>query len=304
MIWLILIKIVKKLFWNFFSNKGIPALGKHYALQWAEEDLNQQVKEGSRLSDYEAFNDPSRSSKEQKFSVVSPLLEDSIQKCNSLNQNSKNAKQNQPKDNESLNYGPLTQRLISALIEQNLMTPLDNEIADYLDKIGPPPQPMYMSPKTMAQKLNFNSTNASTLEKKIKKTLIEQSILDIDENDNLSDENSVENATADSLDKIDKDDEIANEIKLLQNELKVVTKQCKQTLGNLLETSKQSILRQDLKKKISQLDSEVNYERMSRYLFWFTYSVFIRYLTSIRNARRHVRWKSLYLKKIERKLKK
>ena len=235
-------------------------MGKHYALQWAEEDLNQQVKEGSRLSDYEAFNDPSRSSKEQKFSVVSPLLEDSIQKCNSLNQNSKNAKQNQPKDNESLNYGPLTQRLISALIEQNLMTPLDNEIADYLDKIGPPPQPMYMSPKTMAQKLNFNSTNASTLEKKIKKTLIEQSILDIDENDNLSDENSVENATADSLDKIDKDDEIANEIKLLQNELKVVTKQCKQTLGNLLETSKQSILRQDLKKKISQLDSEVNYE--------------------------------------------
>lgn len=58
---------------------------------------------------------------------------------------------------ESLNYGPLTQRLISALIEQNLMTPLDNEIGDYLDKIGPPPEPMYMSPKTMARKLNLNT---------------------------------------------------------------------------------------------------------------------------------------------------
>ena len=78
--------------------------------------------------------------------------------------------------------------LISALIEQNLMTPFDNELADYLEKIGPP-QSMYLSPKSMAKKLTFNtnSSSNSTLERKIKKTLIEQGILDIDENDKTPD---------------------------------------------------------------------------------------------------------------------
>ena len=39
----------------FFSNKGIPALRKHYALKWAEEDFNQQVEKGSRLSENGTF---------------------------------------------------------------------------------------------------------------------------------------------------------------------------------------------------------------------------------------------------------
>ncbi len=243
----------------------IPPLGKHYSLQWAEEDLNQQVKEGSRLTDNEAsISTPTKSSdvtsKDRKYSIVVPLLEKSIQKSASMN----NAKNKAQTKEESLNYGPLTQRLISALIEQNLMTPLDNEIAEYLDKIGPPPQSMYMSPTTMAKKLNLNastSTSVSTLERKIKKTLIEQSILDVDENENLSDDEMVGTKSAllantDST-LVDKDDEIAGEIRNLQNELKVVTKQCKQTLTNLLEISKQTIAKQEIKKKIAQIDTEV-----------------------------------------------
>lgn len=240
--------------------KTIPPLGKHYSLQWAEDDINQQVKEGSRLIDYDAkISTPAKAS-DQKYNVVNPLITDSLQKVNTMGTFTKtNGNKNKE---ESLNYGPLTQRLISALIEQNLMTPLDNEIGDYLDKIGPPPEPMYMSPKTMARKLNLNtnnSTNVSSLERKIKKTLIEQSILDDDETGNTSDENSpmqTSNSSSESC-TMSKDDEIANEIKNLHNELKTVTKQCKNTLGNLLETSKHSLAKQDLKKKITNLDTEI-----------------------------------------------
>lgn len=245
-------------------HKTIPPLGKHYSLQWAEDDLHQQVKEGSRLTDYEAkISTPAKHNTDNsKFSIVNPLIEDSLKKVRTMSPFTKDcAKANNKQQKPDLNYGPLTQRLISALIEQNLMTPLDNEIGDYLDKIGPPPQPMYMSPKTMAQKLALNTSNnnsASSLERKIKKTLIEQEILDDDEVDNSSHDESASTVNSSGENGvIHKDDEIANEIRNLQNELKTVTKQCKSTLSNLMETSKHSLVKQEIRKKISLLDSEI-----------------------------------------------
>jgi transcriptional adapter 3 len=137
------------------------------------------------------------------------------------------------------------------------MTPFDTEIADYLDKIGPP-QPMYMSPKTMAKKFTFNTHNSSTsLERKIKKTLIEQGILDMEEGDK-ADESVNESSTTNGTNEIiAKDDEIALEIKNLQNELKLVTKQCKQTLVGLLEVSKTQLVKQEVKRKLQSLDLEI-----------------------------------------------
>lgn len=123
--------------------------------------MNHQVKEGSRLTDYEAkISTPAkqRQSDTNKFAIVNPLIEESLSKVRSMSPfAAKNKKNTENKTSETVNYGPLTQRLISALIEQNLMTPMDNEINDYLDKIGPPPQPIYMSPKTMAKKLTSGS---------------------------------------------------------------------------------------------------------------------------------------------------
>ncbi len=253
------------------SYKTIPPLGKHYSLQWAEEDIQQQVKEGSRLTEYEAkISTPAKKSafeNNQKYNVVNPLIDDTLTKIRKMPAFGKDVTKSQ-KSSESLTYGPLTQRLISALIEQNLMTPLDNEIGDYLDKIGPP-QPMYMSPKTMAKKLHIsnNNSNVSTLERKIKKTLIEQSILDDDEASKSANEEEDEesnamqtsNSSGEGSAVGQKDDEIVSEIINLQNELKAVTRQCKQTLTNLVEISKHSLVKQDIRKKISLLDSEVNF---------------------------------------------
>lgn len=130
------------------------------------------------------------------------------------------------------------------------MSSFDNGLAEYLDKLGPTPQPMYMSPKTMAHNIfSFNTSSSNSLEKKLKKTLIEQKLLDSDENEKL-DECPSETDT-------DANDELAEEIRNLHSELKLVSNQCKKTLTDLLSKSKQSLIKQDIKKKISQLDDDV-----------------------------------------------
>jgi transcriptional adapter 3 len=247
-------------------SKTIGPLGKHYALQWAEEDLNQQMKEGQRFVDLDGKGSgaspvPKRKGgggvEQDKSSFkrsASFMLDDTLHILN--------GKGNNPAKSDTLTYGPLTQRLISALIEQNLMTPFDNELADYLEKIGPP-QSMYLSPKSMAKKLTFSSTNAasshSSLERKIKKTLIEQGILDFDENDKtlLPEAAAAAAASSDDSSILDKDDQIGLEIRNLQNELRTVTSQCELTLTQLLHTSKKKLVKQEMKRKLTVLDYEV-----------------------------------------------
>lgn len=234
-------------------------------MQWAEEDLNHQIKEGSRFQDLDSKTTPSGATKRKAsvsgdptptnyFLKKQSLIEESLEKL-SKNQQS-----------ENVTYGPLTQRLISALIEQNLMTPFDNEINDYLDKMGPP-QSSYLSPRTMAKKFTFNTNNSSNIEKKIKKTLIEQGILPMDENEKMDfmsgDENSQQSladgsgSVASDQVTFSKDDEIANEILNVQNELKLVSKQCKQSLEQLFSIAKHNMTKQEIKKKISVVDMEI-----------------------------------------------
>lgn len=154
---------------------------------------------------------------------------------------------------EPLNYGPLTQRLISALFEQNLMTPFDNKLSDYLDRVSPP-QSSYLSPKSMAKKFTFNFGN-SNMEKKLKKTLIEQGILEADDSekvDLISEDNS-EHGQEDFA----KDDELAQEIVNIHSELKVVSKQCKERLEDLLVKAEESFAKQEVKNKIADIDKEI-----------------------------------------------
>ncbi|RNA06121.1 transcriptional adapter 3 [Brachionus plicatilis] len=221
----------------------IEPLGTHYSLQWAEDDLNQQVKEGARFPDLDSKSTPTNGLK-RKASVSSDQstkkIEESIDRLNKA-------------QSESLSYGPLTQRLISALIEQNLMTPFDNKLNDYLDRVCTP-QSTYLSPKSMAKKFTFNFAG-SNMEKKLKKTLIEQGILEPDESEKselISDDNS-EQSQEDGC----KDDEIAQEIINIHSELKLVSKQCKERLEELLGKAEQSLARQEIKKKIDSIDKEI-----------------------------------------------
>ena len=227
------------------------------------------MKEGSRFSDFDQTKTTGQKRKlnesttsQKKSALASKLLDQSFEKI------SKKSSSHHNQSSSSFSYGPLTQRLISALIEQNLMSPFDNEITDYLDRISPP-ESSYISPRTLAKKCftfpssasaaasntpatSSGSGGVSHIEKKIKKTLIEQGILDIDEDKAANDSDLSESA-------ISKDDEIGNEILNVQKELKMVAQQTKQTLLHLVDLSKQNLVKQEIRKKIASLDNEVCY---------------------------------------------
>lgn len=206
-------------------------LGTHYSIKWAEEDLKHEMRESNKLS-----NDNLNGSKKKGN-------DNSIIDQNNINNILEDGKKVISNDNDS-SYGPLTQRLISALIEQNLMTPFDTDMTD-LEMLGDP-KGQHMSPRTLAKQLNI--TTSQSLEKKIKKELIEQGILDEEDFTDSQDEGE---------EKIDKDDEIAIEIKRLQSELEMVSSTCKKTQQQLLSVAKEVMKQQEIKKKIDSIDNEI-----------------------------------------------
>lgn len=260
------------------------------------------MKEGARFSDMDTRQKPTTTSAAQKrklndsssvrkLALASSLIEQSFEKLKNRNANKPPPLPNGVSSSSAsssssgttvgstgggISYGPLTQRLISALIEQNLMTPFDNEIADYLDRISPP-ESSYISPRTMAKKcFTFPSTTTTTststsntssssghIEKKIKRTLIEQGILDLDEERNGSGSAGADDANGQSGTsthdecELDKDDEIGHEMLAVQRELRMVAQQVKHSLAHLVDLSKQNIAKQEIRKKIAALDNEV-----------------------------------------------
>ena len=132
-------------------------MGKHYSIRWTEEDLKKEVKESSKLCIDQ--------SQKRKLNLNSQAVQNDVSKIYSEGRKLTT-------HNESENdYGPLTQRLISALVEQNLMTPFDTEIVDMrMEK----QDELYLSPKALASK--FHSSLNQNLERKIKRELIEQGL--------------------------------------------------------------------------------------------------------------------------------
>ncbi|PIK39719.1 putative transcriptional adapter 3 [Apostichopus japonicus] len=89
----------------------IPPLGKHYSLRWATEDLLDEQKEGSKIEKKKSSNSPN--DKE-----VKGLLK----------------KVDNTSADDMCPFGQLTQRLISALVEENIMTPIEDIIMDSAPK--------------------------------------------------------------------------------------------------------------------------------------------------------------------------
>lgn len=243
-----------------FKIQLVGPIGKHYTVQWNEEDLVQQMRESSRFGDLDSTKpvktaqkrklNESMSIGSKKAAIASSLLDQSFDKMKKITSPS------------NFSYGPLTQRLISALIEQNLMTPFDNEIADYLDRISPNPE-FYISPRSMAKKC-FSSTSSNShsyIENKIKKTLIEQGILDLDDERNgnatANNDDLFTGASVCEAENLSKNDEIGIQILNVQKELRMVSQHVKQTLLHLVELSRQNIAKQEIKKKIASIDNEV-----------------------------------------------
>jgi transcriptional adapter 3 len=147
----------------------VPPLGKHYAVKWAKEDLEAEIKENGRLKiDTNGQSTPTTTVSGKR-------------KINDLDDNhffglmddAKKYQSDSDFDNQvpnSQQFGPLTQRLISALIEQNLMTPFDTDVSSMNDLKTASKAPQHMSPRTLSKQFK----NQTSLEWNIKKELLEQ----------------------------------------------------------------------------------------------------------------------------------
>ncbi|CAG4952266.1 unnamed protein product [Colias eurytheme] len=173
----------------------IPPLGRHYSEVWADEHISE---------------DQNASNPNKKSSGLSP--------------DASNMRKKIEKNSENMITGPLTQRLVSALMEENVMS---YEMPDIKIK------------QSATTKNSYK--NSLTLEKCLRKELVEQGILDPEDLPPLTNP---------------ADDEILAEIKKCQTELTAVRKENCRNLKNLIGLCKQEMIRLNLKKQLDHVDME------------------------------------------------
>ncbi|KFV78420.1 Transcriptional adapter 3, partial [Struthio camelus australis] len=91
----------------------IPPLGKHYSQRWAQEDLLEEQKDGARAA----------AAADKKKGILGPLTELDTKDVDALLKKSE-AQHEQPED--GCPFGPLTQRLLQALVEENIISPVED----------------------------------------------------------------------------------------------------------------------------------------------------------------------------------
>lgn len=178
--------------------KKIPPLGRHYSLSWSHNDL---------LQEEDAAN-PNREKKKSR-SDMSVLVGKAEKRVNGI-------------------AGPLTQRLVSALLEENVYV-ANNNTENKLFRDGDPP---------VLRDLSIQ--NSMNLELRVHKELVEQGILE-----------------PDAHKKNQEDDEILAEIKRCQQDLTSLSSHNVNQLKRLLNLAQEESKRQALKRKISTADNEV-----------------------------------------------
>lgn len=196
----------------------IPPLGIHYTQRWAEDDMMEEQSDGAKISDKKRSSEPVNGTTN---SDASSLLRKVEQKDSDYYM-------------DDSPFGPLTQRLVSALIEDNLMTPIDDCMADTAE-CGEVPA---VSPRAIAKQ--FNIGNPATLERRIRKELEEQGILEKEEEE-----------------EDDPNDEVLAELRKKQQELRAISQQNINILKSLYRQGQEDMERQEMKKKLQAADSEV-----------------------------------------------
>lgn len=181
---------------------------------------------------WESKNDSSKSNTAlEKKKGLSPYNSATPgEKCSKKNKDSRN-------DSDKCCFGILTQRLVSCLIEENLSRGegLDTDL-ELNEKIS------NASNINLLKSLNFGNTNG--LEKRLKKELEEQGLLDPEDGE-----------IADGLD--EESDEILAEMIKCQNELKIISAKNQATIKYLLEMAKKDVTKQEWETKLKAADTEV-----------------------------------------------
>ncbi|KAJ7998991.1 hypothetical protein DPEC_G00210750 [Dallia pectoralis] len=202
----------------------IPALGKHYSQRWAQEDLLEEQREGARAND-------------KKKSLMGPLSELDAKDVDALLKKSES--QHDPPE-DGCPFGPLTQRLLQALVEENIISPMeDSPIPDLSGKDGGT-DGAGTSPRSQGK--SFSVPHARSLEARIKEELISQGLLESEERPGTGG---------------DSEDEVLAELHKRQAELKALSAHNRSRKQELLRLAKEEMRKQELRQRVRVSDNEV-----------------------------------------------
>lgn len=202
-------KMEKPLSDDYFE---VPALGKHFSQVWAEEDMLMEEKEGNRICKNGNNNETSTHNVLKK---TSGILDD-VEPCP---------------------YGSLTQRLISAFVQENIIAPLDSGPTND----GKTFEALTNNDQNIVSKNGKASSSPHTtkLEGRIKAELFDQGLIDI------SSESDKE------------EDEVLIELRRCQQELRVISDRNRTIVSQLLKLSKDDMKKQELRKNIEIVNADV-----------------------------------------------
>ncbi|XP_065668271.1 transcriptional adapter 3-A [Hydra vulgaris] len=190
----------------------MPALGVHYSDVWNKEDFLEEQQQSAKI-------DKKRSSPISNVNLTERLNNDSALLT----------------EKEECSYGSFTQRLISALVDENIMAPVCEK--DLHDAVKLDSNKTEIRPHRNLS----NNNHSKSLESAIKEELYSLGLIDsLNEEENKDD-----------------DDEILMELRRLQSELKAVRSHNKHCVSKLVARAKIAMKKQEVRQKAKILDAEV-----------------------------------------------
>lgn len=191
----------------------IPELGPHYSTIWATEDMK-EVQQASNPNANSNRLKPQNNAASSMLKKAESIMDECV-------------------------TGPLTQRLVSALLEEQLIqNPSELAASAVADSSNSSSENTHSSAQ-----MNFRSLsllrNCIDIEKRVKKELIEQGILDLNDFPNND------------------EDEIHAEIKRLISELSAIAEYNGAALKRLHESAAEEIKRLEIKRKLDTVDQEI-----------------------------------------------
>lgn len=192
---------------------SIPELGPHYFNRWTTDDLNDEQ---------DCSNSKHTKRSTNTTTTTTATNNDSMKKVGDKNISEGIA-------------GPLTQRLVAALLEENdLQSDVSKDSSDSCAE-----NQSSTANRSQTTAIASLLKNGIDVEKRLKKELFDLGIFD-----------STDIAK-------DKDDEILNEIKRVRTELKAIADFNRNELKVLRAAAKGEMKRLDIKRKLDQIDQEV-----------------------------------------------